>query len=103
MLEKISLEDFEPRVGETFTMEVPGNAITTVLVAARAGMALPEGVSIRQPFSLLFRAAPELRISSGAVTLKAEDGLTLHNIAITPVAVPDLAGEPGTYIEVIFN
>lgn len=103
MLDKISHEDFASRVGKTFTMAVPGNAIEVVLVEAAPGQNPPEGEGARRPFVLLFRAAPEVQIGSGAVTLTAEDGLTLQGVNITPVATQEYADKPGTYIEVIFN
>lgn len=63
MLDRLSLSDFTPLLGDTFTVRAADGEIQTELTEAVAGTPSPAGGGSRDPFSIVFRgpAAPRLQ------------------------------------------
>jgi hypothetical protein len=92
----LTVEDFRPRVGETFVVRVPdGAGIELQLVEARG---LGESYKEREAFALLFRGPAEPPLAQATYRL-GHDGMGELEIFLVPVARTDA----GTDYEAIFT
>ena len=94
MLDKLTHTDFEPHVDTIFNVQ-PDNVrgleeeLPLTLVQVRVSTLQvpvdPERIK-RQPFSLLFEAAPEVRLSQGNYTLRHETmpEMTIFMVPVSP-------------------
>ncbi|MDL2718602.1 MAG: hypothetical protein PT977_12685 [Acidobacteriota bacterium] len=97
MLDKVTREDFVPRVGETFRVEEAGVDLVlaeAVDLSVRGGSPGPR----RAPFSLLFRGPkqPVLPQRIWALANEAIGGIDIFLVAIGPDA-------DGVRYEAVFN
>jgi hypothetical protein len=59
MLDRLTLEDFVSRVGESFPVRTPEGALVHIRLASAQGAGARSPQSARDPFSLLFEGPPE--------------------------------------------
>jgi uncharacterized protein DUF6916 len=89
MLDKLTVGDFQGRMGETFRAETPGGVVAFVLTEAKdlAGRSASDG-SRRIPFSLVFRGplAPVLPQKIYALENEALGRLEIFLVPIGPDA-----------------
>jgi hypothetical protein len=89
MLESITLETFRPRVGETFRLDLDGQAaldfvLESALEAPVTGWQPPGAVEARRPFSLVFVGPPTVVLPQRIYRLE-HDRLGTLEIFIVPV------------------
>lgn len=92
-----SLADFSPLVGEAFEAHASDGTVALTLVEALALPSQP-GAPREEPFSLLFRAAPDCLLGQGTVRLE-HGGIGTVDLFLVPMR-PD---QNGTYFEAVFN
>lgn len=97
MLDKLTLDDFQPLVEDTFSVRAGDQATDFRLVAAQP---MGEGRSNgkRAPFALTFQAPPEVSPVQGLYRLEHEELGTLE-VFLVPVA----GDQEGTDFEAVFN
>lgn len=87
MLDKLKKEDFEPRVDETFEIEVAeGEPIAVELIEVQALVPADDEADRRPPFSLIFRGPADAPLAQGIFKLRndAMGELKLFMVTIGP-------------------
>lgn len=97
MLDKLTLDDFQPLLEETFSARAGDKAADFRLVSAEP-MAEGRSNGKRAPFALTFQAPPEVNPVQGVYRLEHEDLGTLE-VFLVPVA----GDREGTDFEAVFN
>jgi hypothetical protein len=84
MLEALSLAQFTPLVGQTFTAQAAEGSLELRLTEATA--LRPSGVGRNEPFSLIFVSTGDVWLTQGTYALEhaALPGLTLFLVPVGP-------------------
>lgn len=97
MLDKLTLDDFQPLLEERFSVHSGDRSAEFRLVSAqRVGHGRTNGK--RAPFALTFQAPPEVKPVEGTYRLEHEELGTLE-MFLVPVA----GDQEGTDFEAVFN
>ena len=97
MTQNVELEHFSPCVGDTFTLESPGDrrdALELLEVKPLPAYGGPR----EQPFALLFKGPADTDLSQGMARVRHADA-GVHELFLVPVGVD----ETGKLFEAIFN
>lgn len=97
MLDKLTLDDFQPLLDDTFSVRAGEHAAEFRLVAAEP-MAEGRSNGKRAPFSLVFQAPPDVNPVQGLYRLEHDDLGTIE-VFLVPVA----GDQEGTDFEAVFN
>jgi hypothetical protein len=95
----MTLDEFVPLVDHDFTADCDPQPVKLRLV--EASPLRPSAASLRPPFILVFRSAPEALLVAGAYKMKAP-GFGPDLIFISDMTPPPQA-EAGYYYQAIFN
>ena len=97
MLDKLTLDDFQPLLEDTFSVHAGDQSAHFRLVSAQpVGEGRTNGK--RAPFALTFQAPPEVKPVEGTYRLEHDDLGTLE-MFLVPVA----GDQEGTDFEAVFN
>lgn len=91
MLERLTLTDFTPCVGQVYRLALDEQSIVVVLREARAIGAAPIGPGTRVPFSLEFETEGPMRLGQGTYGLTFPDG-TRTEVFLVPIQATPQGG-----------
>jgi hypothetical protein len=101
MLDKLTVEDFAPAVGQPFTLDLDGNGTIDLALTAAAthdpGAGPTDAAGERSPFTLTFKG-PEEPLLPQRIYRVAHDAVGALEIFIVPIA----RDSGGTTYEAIF-
>jgi len=96
MLDQLTVEDFTPRLEDTFRLEMPdGGSMQLRLIEA---VAMAGTATHREPFSLLFEGAPEPILDQAIYRLR-HDGMGTLELFLVPLG----PGGGGIHYESVFT
>ena len=104
MLERLTIEEFQPHVGERFVLEGAGGRVELMLVQAREAPAALHVDQMRKPFSLLFRGPGDRYLQASMYNLRNDRMGLLEGVFICPVVAPP-GGQlgQGVFFEAVFS